>query len=596
MAGLIPEGTIARILESTEIVDLIGRYFPLKRSGQGFLALCPFHNEKTPSFHVSPQRQIYHCFGCGKGGNAIGFVMEMDKVPFPEAAGILAERCGIRLERGDGQSPDKRKRLYDALNWAAGVFEQNLAGPVGEKVREYVQQRGISDESIKEFRLGYALPGWDDLIRKASAKGGAVKTLEDAGLVISRDTGGHYDRFRNRLMFPIGNAQGKIVGFGARSLDPDETAKYINSPETPLFSKGRLLYGLDQARNAIFRSSSVVVVEGYTDVIMAHQHGITNVVATLGTALGREHIRRLNRYAESCTLVFDGDAAGQKASDSSLQIFVEEGLEVSVATLPEGKDPCDCLVDLGPEAFRESLDAALGIFEFKLRAAGTREQVDPKLAAAIVDEALDLVARVPNVVEQGLTLDRVVKLLNQRLGVTEQSTRRRFRQVMSKRTGRRSAKRQGPPEDQQPAARSLPPAERELIAVCLHNAALFPRLVEAAAPGDFGHASLRAIFEAAAGLLNEEGGVDPTRLSARVSQPEHASVLAELMSDTAGNTDYDDRLQQCLETFDRRKAKQYTEQLREEMLTAAREGDSESSHRLKLEYNARLKREHLGAK
>jgi len=595
VAGLIPEGTISRILESTDIVDLIGRYFPLKRSGQGFLALCPFHNEKTPSFHVSPQRQIYHCFGCGKGGNAIGFVMEMDKVPFPEAVGILAERCGIRLERSTGGSSEERKKLYDALNWAAGVFERNLRAPAGQKAREYLRQRGISDESIKRFRLGYAQPGWDALIRDAQRKGGAVKTLEAAGLVIRRETGGHYDRFRNRLMFPISNAQGKIVGFGARSLDPDETAKYINSPETPLFSKGRLLYGLAQARNAIFRSGSAVVVEGYTDVIMAHQHGIENVVATLGTALGREHIRRLRRYADKCTLVFDADAAGQKASDSSLEVFVEEGLDVSVATLPEGRDPCDCLVDLGPEAFRESVDSAWGIFEFKLRAVGDREGIDPKQAAAIVDEALDLVARVPNPVERGLTLDRVVKLLAGRLGVSEASTRRRFGQLTSKRAGHDATRQRGTQQDQQAPGAEMPAAERELILACLHNAELFPRLAEKVGPDDFSHGGLRAIFEAAARLLEEEGSVDTAKLSARVSRPEDASALAELLSDDGGSPDYEHRLEKCLETFERQKARRHMEQIKQEMLAAAREGDSEGSQRLQLEY-ARLKKEYLGAK
>ena len=595
VAGLIPEGTITRVLESTDIVDLVGRYFPLKRAGQGFVALCPFHNEKTPSFHVSPQRQTYHCFGCGKGGHAIGFLMEMEKVPFPEAVGILAERCGVRLERNAGGSSDKRKSLLKALKWAAGVFERNLASTAGEKAREYLRQRGISDESIKNFCLGYSAADWDDLIRKARAVDGSIETLEAAGLVIGREGGGHYDRFRDRLMFPIADAQGRIVGFGARALDPDESAKYINSPETALFSKGKLLYGLAQARDTIFRSEKAVVVEGYTDVIMAHQHGITNVVATLGTALGREHIRRLKRYAKRCTLVFDGDIAGQRASDSSLQTFVEEGSEVSVATLPEGKDPCDCLVELGPEAFSECLDGAFDIFEFKLRAAEADGPIDPKRAAAIVDDVLDLVARVPNAVEQRLTLDGLVKLLSRRLSVTEESVRRRFVQTRSKTAGRNRAGRGTDLEEAGAAEETdLPPDERELIAVCLHDVELFPRLAEQVHTDDLTHAGLQAIFQAAEGLLDEDGQVQPAKLSARVTQPGHASLLAELLGSPGGGNNYEDRLGTCIEAFQRRKAEQHVESVRQQMLTAAREGDVQNSGRLSQEY-ARLKQQHLGA-
>ena len=596
VAGLIAEGTIARILESTDIVALIQRYFPLKRSGQGYTALCPFHNEKTPSFHVSPQKQIYHCFGCGKGGNAVGFVMEMDKVSFPEAVEILAERCGIRLERSADGTLDKRKKLLEALNWAARVFEKNLAASAGEGARDYLHQRGISAESVKDFRLGYAQAGWDSLIRAARAKGATIGALEGAGLVIRKEGGGHYDRFRNRLMFPICDARGRVVGFGARSLDPGETAKYINSPETRLFSKGRLLYGLERAKNAVFKAGKAVVVEGYTDVIMAHQHGITNVVATLGTALGREHIRRLNRYADHCTLVFDGDVAGQKASDSSLETFVEEGMQVSVATLPEGKDPCECLVDLGPEAFGASLGEARGIFEFKLCAAGADEQTDPKRAAAIVDDILGLVAKVPNVVEQKLTLDNVARLLSRRLNVTEGSARRRFVQLVSK-AGRRARAGQntaleghGPPEEP-----DLPPAERELITVCLHDTALFTRLAGQVGTDDFGHAGLRAIFDAAVRLLGEGSSddLDPARLSARLADPEHASILAKLINDPGG-ANYAERLEKCLETFERRKEKQRIDRVKQQMFEAAREGDTESSQRLQKEY-ARLKQEQLGA-
>ena len=591
MAGLIPEGTITRILESTDIVELIGRYFPLKRAGQGFVALCPFHNEKTPSFHVTPQRQIFHCFGCGKGGNAIRFVMEMEKIPFPEAAEILAERCGIRLERSAaaGDSAEKRKDLYDVLRRAESLFRKNLDTPQGKIARDYLQRRGISAESIHAFHLGYAMPGWDDISRKALAAGISRQSLEATGLIVTKNDG-YYDRFRNRVVFPIINPQDKVVGFGARTLDPNENAKYINSPETALFSKGKLLYGLNLAKNEIIRTGIVVVVEGYTDVIMAHQHGITNAVATLGTALGREHIRQLKRYAQKCTLVYDADAAGQKASDSSLQAFVEEEMELSVAALPEGKDPCDCLLDPGPEVFRQCLDAACGIYDYKLRAVKAFEQNDPRRAAAIIDEVLDLVARIPNVVERRIRFDRVAADLGHRLNAEEGTIRQRLIEKITKaaKTARPARQPSEPPAEQ--ARPELPPVERELLTVSLQQPELFAQLAGEVRPEDFSHDGLRAIFRAAWELFAENGSLQETALSARLADSELTALLAQLASDTGGSPDLQGRLQCCLATFRQQKARKRVSELKQLMLTAAQKGDAENFKRLEHEYLGYLNR------
>lgn len=580
MAGLIPEGTITRILESTDIVDLISRYFPLKRAGQGFLALCPFHNEKTPSFHVSPQRQNYHCFGCGKGGNAIGFLMEMEKVPFPEAVELLAERCGIRLEHtaADGSS-ERRKALFDIMRAAQRHFERNLASDTGMTARDYLARRGISADSAALFHLGYAMPAWDDLLRKAQATNTPAANLEAAGLIISNNKNGHYDRFRNRLVFPIFNGQDKVVGFGARTLDPDEPVKYVNSPETALFTKGKLLYGLNLAKNEIIRTGKAVVVEGYTDVIMAHQHGITNVVATLGTALGREHVRQLRRYAQLCTLVYDGDAAGQKASDASLQVFIEEEMDVEVATLPGGKDPCEYLVDYGPDAFRKCLDAACGIFDFRLREAQGIENADPKKAAAMIDSVLALIMRIPNPVERRIRFDRVALLLGHRLQAEESSVRRRLVEML--RSGQASRARKEPAE--QPPSAQLPPIEREMLTVCLQQTELFPLLLKEFGGDDFTHSGLRAVFEAAR-ELHEAGDLQPARLSARLAEPALASLLALLLSDTDGSPDYPGRLEGCLQNARRQKVKKQISETKARMLIAEREGDEENSKRLKQEY------------
>ncbi len=326
---------------------------------------------------------------------------------------------------------------------------------------------------------------------------------------------------------------------------------------------------------------------------MAHEHGVTNVGAALVTTLGREHIRQLKRYERPCTVVFDADAAGQKASDSSLQIFVEEGMEVSVATLPEGKDPCDCLVDLGAQAFGECRDGACDIFEFGLREAEKGAELEPKRAAEIVDGVLDLVARVPNVFERKQRLDRLILMLNTRcgglLGEAEASVRRRLARI-APRSARGKARRNSVPDDgEQPGRLALPPIERELLTVCLHDTLLFPRLNEKLDADDFSHDDLRAVFEAAAGLLKEEGEIHPDRLSARIPEPEHASLLAQLLSE-AGSSNYENRLESCLETFERHKTQQHIEKTKQEMLAAAREGDTANSQRLQLEYS-RLKQQ-----
>ena len=590
VAGHIPEGTIARILENTDIVDLISRYFPLKRAGQNYVGLCPFHSEKTPSFNVSPQRQIYHCFGCGKGGDAISFLMEAEKLPFPEAVSTLAERCGVTIEHtADAAVQSRRKGLYQVLSWAAKVFSGNLASPAGKAARDYLRGRGISDESITKFRLGYAETAWDSLIRHAREQEMPAKDLQEAGLLVAKEAGGHFDRFRHRVIFPITDTQDRVVGFGARALDPQEKAKYLNSPETPLFAKGKLLYGLSQAKNPIFQSEQVLVVEGYTDVIMAHQCGFDNAVATLGTALGHDHVRQIKRYAKRCTLVFDGDAAGQKASDTGIRLFVENEVDVAVAVLPPGKDPCDCLVEMGSEVFQKALDEARSVFEFRLRAAETDGRLTPKAAAAVADDVLDLIVRIPNTVERRLQLDRVAVVLSSQLDADEKSVRNRLITLLRESNRKNRPQRAEPPDEQyQPPV--LHPVERELVTVCLHDQTLIPQLVQQVDADDLTHDGLRAIFEAMASL-SEEGNAEPQHLSARTGE-KHAQLLAELLSDTNGSTDYQDRFKRCLKSFERRKTSRLIDDVRQQMLAAARDRDSEKNRELQLEY-ARLKRQIL---
>jgi DNA primase len=366
--------TITRqIRDAIDIVDLVGSYLTLRRAGATFKALCPFHEEKTPSFTVNPGRQIFKCFGCGAGGDVFKFVQMRENVDFGESRRILAERAGIELERHapSGPAGAGKTELARANDWARRVFRKNYEGSGGEEARKYVEKRGISPEMVEAFGLGLAVDSYDSLIRQAGLSKVDLKLLLAAGLVKESPRGGYYDTFRNRLIFPIVDTNDRVIGFGGRTL-ADDPAKYLNSPATALFDKGTSLFGLDRGRQAIAAAGRVIVVEGYTDCIMAHQHGFNETVATLGTAMTEAHARLLRRYTDRVILLFDSDEAGQRAADRALAVTVTVGLDVSLTRVPEGKDPCDYLLSAGKSGFSEVLNRAVGALEFRWREVARR--------------------------------------------------------------------------------------------------------------------------------------------------------------------------------------------------------------------------------
>lgn len=374
MSNTDRENITRQIRDAVDIVDLIGSYMKLQRAGSAFKGLCPFHEEKTPSFHVNPGKQIFKCFGCGKGGDVFKFVQLRENVDFGEARRILAERAGIELERYTspaGPAGPGKSDLARANDWARRCFRRNFEGPGGESAREYVAKRGISPEMVEAFGIGFAVDSYDSLIRQAGLSKVDVKLLAAAGLVKESQRGGYYDTFRNRLMFPIVDTNDRVIGFGGRTL-ADDPAKYLNTPATALFDKGTSLFGLDRARQAIADTGRVTVVEGYTDCIMAHQHGFLETVATLGTAMTEAHARLLRRYTDRVVLLFDSDEAGQRAADRALSVTVTVGLDVSLTRVPEGKDPCDYLLSAGKTGFAEVLNQAVGALEFKWKEVSRR--------------------------------------------------------------------------------------------------------------------------------------------------------------------------------------------------------------------------------
>ena len=365
MAGLIPQDFIDDLIARADIVEVVGRRVQLKKAGREYKACCPFHDEKTPSFTVSPAKGFYHCFGCGAHGTAIGFLMEFDHMSFVEAIESLAQTMGVDVPRSESDKPARRyDELFSLLDSVARHWQACLKD--APQAVEYVKQRGIDGSTAKRFGIGDAPDGWSNVLDKFVKSPEAVERLLATGLIIARDNGGHYDRFRDRIMFPIRDARGRTIGFGGRALGDGEP-KYLNSPETVLFHKGRELYGLYEARQALRQIDRLVVVEGYMDVVALARHGIDFSVATLGTATTNDHLNLLFRLTENVFFCFDGDKAGKKAAWRALETAlpdVREGRQIRFVFLPDGHDPDTYVNEFGSDAFVAALDNGMPLSDF----------------------------------------------------------------------------------------------------------------------------------------------------------------------------------------------------------------------------------------
>ena len=428
MAGRIPQSFIDDLTARADIVELIGSRVELKKAGREYRACCPFHNEKTPSFWVSPVKQFYHCFGCGAHGTALGFLMEYDKLSFPEAIEELASRLGLDVPREAGSQPDtagSTTPLYDMNLRVAKYFASVL--PNDARAKEYAKKRGLTRETIDKFMIGFATNSWNEVLKRFGTKDADRKALSDCGLIIerertdSRTLDRHYDRFRDRLMFPIRDSRGRVLAFGGRIIDAGEP-KYLNSPETMLFHKGRELYGLFEVRQSRATLKRLLVVEGYMDVARLHQAGVNYAVATLGTATTPEHLRRIFKLVNEVVFCFDGDKAGRAAAWRALGNALPEardGRQIRFLFLPEGHDPDSLVGEEGREAFEKRLEGALPLSEYL--AAALAEQADLSHAdgrAQFAELARPLVTKVAPGVYRDLLIDRLsesIKLTSARL-------------------------------------------------------------------------------------------------------------------------------------------------------------------------------------
>jgi DNA primase len=373
VAGQIPQHLIEQVRAANDVVDVVGAVVPLKRAGANFVGLCPFHREKTPSFNVNPHRQIFHCFGCHKGGDVFSFIREYENLSFIEAVKRLAERAGIVLEFDQSPGQSEVRHLKEVLLQIHEQIAQRWQGALqteagGQIARDYLERRGVGAESVRAFRLGYAPEAWDDTVNWAKNKGHDLAIVEQAGLIIRKEgTDRFYDRFRGRLMFPICDEQGRVVAFSGRVLVGDEkTAKYVNSPETPIFRKGRIFYGLDKAKRPILDAGCAVLCEGQLDLIACHAAGVANVVAPQGTAFTPDHARILKRYVNEVVLCFDADSAGQNAAVRVFDSLLAAEVAVRVAALPAPHDPDSFIKEFGGAAFQELIRRAEGFFDFYL--------------------------------------------------------------------------------------------------------------------------------------------------------------------------------------------------------------------------------------
>jgi DNA primase len=430
MAGISP-ATLERIRAASDIVDVISASVPLKKAGANFTALCPFHKEKTPSFNVNPQKQIFHCFGCHKGGDVFTFVKEYENIGFVDAVRRLAERAKIPLEFDNNPVAQESRHLKDQLLEIHEKITQRwqncLANEAaGQLARDYLKKRGVSDDAIKLFRLGAAPELWDDTVNWAKSKNYDLPLIEKAGLIIRKEeTGNYYDRFRGRLMFPICDEQGRVIGFSGRILSGDEkTAKYVNSPETPIFTKSKVFFGLDKSKRALLDAQSAIVCEGQLDLIACFMAGVQNVVAPQGTAFTDQHARILKRYVDEVVLCFDSDEAGQNAAVRSLDHLLASGLAVRVAVVPSPHDPDSFIKNFGGEKFRELVQNAGGFFDYFLNRLCTQNDAASDKGQKII---LRDMAEAVRKTGSAALVDKYAQKTALRLGVSPEAVRAEFK-------------------------------------------------------------------------------------------------------------------------------------------------------------------------
>ncbi len=589
--GLIADEIINQIRDRVDIVEVVGQHVALSKAGQNFRGLCPFHHEKTPSFNVSPSRQIFHCFGCRVGGNVFSFLMKMTGASFPETVRELGQKVGIQVPElaGKGLDPDAAGRaLLEKINQAtAAWFRRNLLdATLGKEAQAYLVGRGIHPESSERFGLGFAPPEWDALVKALTREGFNPADLAAAGLAAARrqvsgspGAGGYYDTFRARVMFPIRDQRRRIVGFGGRALG-EGTPKYLNSPDTSLFKKGQTLFGLDLARDAAGRTGSLIIVEGYFDAIALYQAGIGNVAATLGTALTADHIQKIRPFVSNVVLLFDPDPAGVRAALRSLDLFVNSGLGVRVVSLPDGDDPDTFVRKRGAEAFHSLQERAPSLLDFALEhclkgaESGT---VEDRIRS--VDDVLRVLQKSTHPIEK----EERLRVVAERLGISQQRLIERYPALLaqeSKKWNRRGVQRQP-----SPARPKISPEERDLVHFLLQGR-LSPADIRRLRAEAFSDPACRRIVESALKNLERDGRVRLREvLDEVVGDAECGPLATELSLADRPCDDVEGYIRDCLATLERKRSETILRELIAQLKAAEREGRLEDVRVLNAQVN-----------
>lgn len=584
--GLISDEIIDQIRDRVDIAEIVNQHVSLTKAGQNLKGRCPFHQDKTPSFTVSPSKQIFHCFGCGAGGNVFTFLTRITGASFPEVVRDLGRKVGIEVEEAAahvGSQAAQADRVERVNQAAAAWFQQNLRDErAGVVAREYLESRGIQQTTIDQFGIGVAPAEWDGLVKALTKKGYSQGDLATAGLVVARDSGsGFYDRFRGRAMFTITDLRKRVVGFGGRVLG-EGMPKYLNSPDTPLFKKGQTLFALAHAREAIARTKTVIVVEGYFDAIALHQAGVTHTVATLGTALTPEHVQVLRRFAVNVVLLFDPDAAGVRAALRGLDLFVNSGLGVKVITLPSGDDPDTFVRREGPGAFTRLEEVAPSLLDYALDHSMKRAEAG-SLESRIrcVDDVLKILQKSGHPIER----EERIRIVAERLGINQARLIERYPALLIQQKEWVAA-----PRDQANQASSVPdlkglPEERDLVLLLLHGK-VSPADVRRLRPEAFTVAACRKLVELALAHLDWDGriGVRPL-LNAAVDDPECGALATELSLRDDHFDDVPAHIKACLECLDRKRAEEVLRDLIAQLKTAEREGRVEDARTLNVQVN-----------
>jgi len=577
----IPENIIDQIQNRTDIVEVISRYIPLQKAGRNYKAPCPFHNEKTPSFIVSPDKQIYHCFGCGAGGNAFSFVMKHENLEFPEVVEMLAEKAGIKLPHLTSEKKELTSlanQLYKINELAVSFFQESLARSAAAK--DYLASRGIAEETIKKLRIGYAPDGWEGILNFFQKKNVHGSFVEKAGLAISNEKGGYYDRFRKRPIFPILDLKNRVLGFGGRVLD-SSLPKYMNSPETYVYSKGRNLYGLNFTRDFIKKQGYALIVEGYLDFIIPYQAGVTNIVATLGTALTVDQVKLLKRFANTVIMVYDPDEAGEAASLRNMDLFLGEGVNVYIAELPKGFDPDGYIRKFGADDFIKLTKSSKNLFDYKLSKLSSRFDIRTGHGkAAIAGEMLPTISRIENAVLRS----NLIKKLAEKLSVDEESIRTELKKVKPDYTMRVYT------VSTVEAKKDSKSAEKMILALLFEGGNFIQEVRGKLSLEEFKDSSIRDIVKLVLDISKEGKAITPVKLINYLENNDAAAILiseAVNLSETLSNKEK--VLSDCIAKIKKDNTKDRLERLQDAIKAAHNSNDDGLVTRLVTEYMELLK-------